>query len=528
MEKSFRALVPLIIWTAFPLLILHTMLYAKPTYCYDGREGLFVCGLTPVENCFYNWGYADEHGRKVIPCKYRAANPFDKNERAIVSDGERDYLITTSGRIIAKNSYKRVTEYDEEKGLYLINGGRCANIIDKNGKCLLKGKYDRLSNSIYDTDDYFSACKDGKYGVIDCDENTIIPFEYDDRIYGSSEQLHTVRNGKAGIININNEVLVPFEYDDVYSEYNSDGLYCVRINDDYGLIDSENNIVVTCRYRSVSVIDGQWYRIGTRSGYGIMDKNGDMIIPAEYGEIEHRDDGTWAAYYEKHKYIFTESGSPVMSYRMDDDFVYRNSKGVEEPDEKREYAAEIREKAGLGSDFEVYRSDEEGLCTVFDKKERKYGLLDTESGEFIVEPVCDMNVYFNNDGLAVIKEGRSVRVVNRGFETVYETECECFDLYGADDYIRMYDKGRCTIMDKDFNKLYTIKANYVSSFEDDGYAVFTRESSIDFFDERLGFLKDFDCLCFLFYEQSGVVREDGKIMFTPRYVGIEDYNDDGA
>jgi len=165
-----------------------------------------------------------------------AERSFDKNERAIVSDGERDYLITTSGRIIAKNSYKRVTEYDEEKGLYLINGGRCANIMDKNGKCLLKGKYDRLSDSILDADDYFSACKDGKYGVIDIDENTIIPFEYDDRIYGSSEQLHTVRNGKAGIININNEVLVPFEYDDVYSEYNSDGLYCVRINDDYGLI----------------------------------------------------------------------------------------------------------------------------------------------------------------------------------------------------------------------------------------------------------------------------------------------------
>lgn len=458
MEKSFRALVPLVIWTAFPLLILHTMLYAKPTYCYDGREGLFVCGLTPVENSFYNWGYADEHGRKVIPCKYRVANPFDKNERAIVSDGERDYLITTSGRIIAKNSYKRVTEYDEEKGLYLINGGRCANIMDKNGKCLLKGKYDRLSDSILDADDYFSACKDGKYGVIDIDENVIVPFDYDERIFGYCDSLSTFKYGKEGVININNEVLVPFVYDMIMSD---DSFYDVRENGKYGVADKDMNIIIPVVYESVEVEDDKFVRVRQGQCYGILDMNGNELLSPIFLSLSKRTDGCWAG----------ERGGKVFVF--DENF-----------EEIEEYFCEDRE---------AHESDLPPLDYVTDTSSYDHSSPDIEE--------------YDVNGFYAKLENEWLTVTDSDNEVVYEAPCTDLDAALFDDYIRVYHHGKCTVLDKNFRKVFTIKTDYLSTFEDDGYAVFTRGKHLD---------------------KYGVVNSKGRIMFRPKYIGIEDYNDDGA
>ena len=83
------------------------MFFYAPIYSYDGSQGLFCCGLVPVENSFFKWGYADKQGRKVMMCIYDEASDFDSAERAIVRKGENKYLIDTAGKYIGNSPYER-------------------------------------------------------------------------------------------------------------------------------------------------------------------------------------------------------------------------------------------------------------------------------------------------------------------------------------------------------------------------------------------------------------------------------------
>ena len=56
MKKKIAAFIPFIIWLAFLLPAIHTVFFYAPIYSYDGSQGLFCCGLVPVENSFFKWG----------------------------------------------------------------------------------------------------------------------------------------------------------------------------------------------------------------------------------------------------------------------------------------------------------------------------------------------------------------------------------------------------------------------------------------------------------------------------------------
>ena len=491
--KNKITCIPLVVWSAFMFLVIHTLVFFTPPHSYDGSQGLFCCGLTPVENSFYKWGYADKYGGKVISCKYDEASDFDEAERAIVSKNGKEYLIDTEGFYKGDSPYDRIYTCDKA-GYYEVAKDGKYNVINRYGRSIFKKNY----QYVYDINDgnYFCAELDGKYGVIDYDENIVIPFEYDDCIRDWDGYLYTKQRGRQGIINYDNEIVVPFLYDTAsMSEF---GYKKVTSKEYYGLLDADNNMIVDVFYERLLIETPDRIIAEKNDRYGVIDTTEKIIVPFKYDDIKYNsEDKTWDVTSGDEKQKLDYDGNFISRYDKKD--VIYSPIGI--VDEER--LKELDKIYGLEDGTHIVYYDGESAYHV--EKDGKYGLMDAHSGEMIIPPVSDEFID-HIDGNALIYEGRNIRLVDKDNNVVFSTEGDRFD-YGYDDYIRIYDNGKCTVLDKEFNEMFTMRASYISSFEDDGYAVFCSGHS---------------------YDDYGVVDKNGRIMFLPKYVGISFHNDDGA
>lgn len=148
------------------------------------------------------WGAIDVNTRKVvIPFEYEDINlsaSFGKNRLFSYKENGR-WGMRTSRYPILDCEYGEI--YGSDMDSYYDNGHR-----------------------------YMSVTKNGKYGVIDIhgsgassEEMTVlevIPFEYDRTfVYSNTYDLQLFiveKDGKKGVVNVNNEVVVPLEWDMVY------------------------------------------------------------------------------------------------------------------------------------------------------------------------------------------------------------------------------------------------------------------------------------------------------------------------
>ena len=84
--------------------------------------------------------------------------------------------------------------------------------------------------------------EDEKYGVVDYNNNIVIPFEYEDAEDTLGDKLIFQKKGKWGVVDKNNNTLVEFKYDRIWYE-ETNNIFCVKLNDKWGLVDTENNVI---------------------------------------------------------------------------------------------------------------------------------------------------------------------------------------------------------------------------------------------------------------------------------------------
>jgi len=147
--------------------------------------------------------------------------------------------------------------------------------------------------------------KNGKYGFIDKTGMEVIPLEYD-RANPFADGLAAVSiDDKWGYINTSGEIVIPLEYDrgisaDRLSFVNGLAVVCIgkidrediyNNTDDrkYGIIDIEGNIVLPIEYDMIYSAD-RFYRVAIRDKYkrqkwGLADMSGEFILPCIYDSI---------------------------------------------------------------------------------------------------------------------------------------------------------------------------------------------------------------------------------------------------
>lgn len=192
------------------------------------------------------FGYIDENGDEIIGLQYENASLFDEGVAAVAVGGKWGAIDKTNAILI---------DFKYEAMSYFLGGQAIAKnkknkwgLIDKNGVVLIAFKYNFLTRL---NDEGVAIAQKGKgYGLIDVNENVLAPFQYEfEEQYAGILQLcegyvWLKKVGKWGTINLNGETVIPFRYDILNS---TDGETArVWLNDKLQIIDNQGNCLQNC------------------------------------------------------------------------------------------------------------------------------------------------------------------------------------------------------------------------------------------------------------------------------------------
>ena len=216
-----------------------------------------------------------------------------------------------------------------ENGTFAINKNRLWGFIDYNGKEIIKPEYDNYCSF---NNDYACVKQNGKWGFINKKNEIVIPFEYDMPEYckkGDNPAKYFIgyscftkhmgklianvaKGNKWGIIDLDNNVVLPFKYDWLYL---SSGKYiAAKLNNKWGIIDIDDNIIVPFVFDNLEPDEnGLPYYIVFKDGLsGLYSINKGLIISCEYKKLEPYHN-TICVQKQNEKYVLLNYNNKEMS-----------------------------------------------------------------------------------------------------------------------------------------------------------------------------------------------------------------------
>ncbi|MCB0712010.1 MAG: WG repeat-containing protein [Ignavibacteriae bacterium] len=261
------------------------------------------------------WGYIDSTGAIRIPLRYGAAESFHPDHNsAVVMLKNKWGLIDKKGRWILKPTYDKIERFNGN--LEALRGVEQL-WIDASGKPISdpwpsqREQYSfEFEYDLYDTTYGWNGLRlverSEKFGYVDSIGETVIPITYE-RAQRFWKGRAIVKQGKWGVIDVNENVLIPFEFDSIYILRYQPLIYGIRENSGYGLCDSVGTWILQPHYATVELITDSLFivspilREGERDQLGeeqvsspsssaplkgVIDRVENQILPFEYSSIK--------------------------------------------------------------------------------------------------------------------------------------------------------------------------------------------------------------------------------------------------
>lgn len=185
-------------------------------------------------------GVINSDGKTVYPIKY---DGIDVHGDTIVLHSGNNFKIYKLNKqhkrklllSVNSDSYPRMIA----SNIFEIRKNDKNIIINEKGKPLIKGNYQEL----FVNNDYkltFRIKKDDKWGIVNIDNEYIIPCEYDELKWNGSD-FYAKKNGKWGKISNKNDVIIDFIYDELPYIFGDDYLIIPKYIDKKIENNSEKN-----------------------------------------------------------------------------------------------------------------------------------------------------------------------------------------------------------------------------------------------------------------------------------------------
>ncbi|MFN8395869.1 MAG: WG repeat-containing protein [Bacteroidia bacterium] len=180
-------------------------------------------------------GYLDSTGKLVIPMEYSGSNGVFGG-LFVMKKGLKCGVLNTKAEEVVPFIYDKAYGYSEE-GLMMVEQRYKCGFVDRTGKLVIPCTYESATS--YEKG-LAIARKGKKYGLIDVNNATVSPFEYDEfkwettsyedkgsetgfinvgkRFICTGDYIILRKGDKWGVIDLKGQVLVPFEYDYVGGE----------------------------------------------------------------------------------------------------------------------------------------------------------------------------------------------------------------------------------------------------------------------------------------------------------------------
>ena len=227
------------------------------------EAGDFSEGLAAVANEEYRYGYIDVDGNLIIPHKYYRAQCFSEGRAAVIREeyvsivNEGILLVPISpftyidreGNVAIETDFDEAGEFhDGVAAVCMVDdeGHAVYNYIDQSGNF-------QTDYSYYDAiplNDFQNGYAVKGKTIIDLNfEKVFDGLEYDSIAFGDG-WITAEKNGKYGVVDMNNNIVIDFQYDRLSAC--QDGLFAYESNGRCGYIDANENVIIPPIYSRIS------------------------------------------------------------------------------------------------------------------------------------------------------------------------------------------------------------------------------------------------------------------------------------
>lgn len=278
------------------------------------------------------WGAINKDDKVIIPLIFDSIERLN-SKYYLVAKEDKKGLYTSYGKETLPVIYKEVDFVPNDRSIILCDESDNYFLCDLEGKRIFKNNYQGLRvydrSSIAKTKLYI-AKKDGKYGVIDKEEKTVIAFEYNMIIYCSALDCFTT-----------------------------------DINEEFYIRDKAGELILPSLYEEIDIYEGGFHLVTTNRTSG---KKMHLFYDNSFNLVKWIDNSET---YNKQCY------DDLISYFEDGKTVIFNLKT------KKEFKLDF-----LVSDIRMVSED---IYCVKNAKDKQYGLVNSQGKEiqsFIFDDVC--------------------------------------------------------------------------------------------------------------------------------------------
>jgi hypothetical protein len=147
-------------------------------------------------------GTVSDKGFIEIPFEYQEIKPFDGNKVTYAKQNGKYGLINYQGKVILPFEYNDAYSQKFFK-YFVVKKDDKVGAFYEMGNQIISFSYEDITPVHYDKNNRFIVQQNGLFGIVDKDENIIVPLEYDEISnwveYGPREHFIT-KNGKNGLI----------------------------------------------------------------------------------------------------------------------------------------------------------------------------------------------------------------------------------------------------------------------------------------------------------------------------------------
>lgn len=242
-----------------------------------------------VANKDGKYGVIDFENKIIADFNWKSISKLNDGNYVIVQNNQNMYGILNiiNLKLTIPCIYKYIDKNESTSGFIVQNQSGQKSIVTINNEQILKNWYDE----IYTVSNRRNLIvkKSGKYGIIDDQENIILPIEYNSiKSYPYNDGSYLAQNaeGKFGCVAIDGKITLPFEYDQL-NESSGQSILVSNKKKRCGIVQVNQGLpteILTCDYDDIQV-NRQTFIISKAGKYGILDNFGKIITPLEYDMI---------------------------------------------------------------------------------------------------------------------------------------------------------------------------------------------------------------------------------------------------
>ena len=306
----------------------------------NGKAGILKNGQTLIENKYESiefdgtnnilmlqqnakQGVYDLEGNMILPIQYENITFAGKYINAY-KDGKL-LVFDVTGTLQSEDSYKSLITVANGKYSITMNRDNKYGVIDSNKTNILENKYSYIE---YAFDNYFIVSLDEKTGIVDGNNNIIIPIEKDIvqnirgnntiQVINSSDNTFELYNKKMEKVSTQTDARIYikdnyieiasannieyFDFDGNKQEakniFTENKIFAQQKDGKWGYVDKNGNTVVEFKYEMATDINKYGFGAFKLDGkWGVIDQNGNVIKEATY-DLQQYNPQFIGQYYE--------------------------------------------------------------------------------------------------------------------------------------------------------------------------------------------------------------------------------------